>query len=67
MPRQVLRNNLVNPRLLASNVRLHQQHESRNKMQEKIQQRAREGGSMSAIDLLEETKTPDDQLETETA
>jgi hypothetical protein len=58
---QVLRKNLVNPRLLPSNVRLHQ-HET----QEKIHLRAWEGDTMSATDLLGETKTPDDQLETVT-
>ena len=42
-------------------MRLHQ-HETL----EKIQQRAREGDTMSATALLGETKTPDDQLETAT-
>ena len=57
---QVLRKNLVNPRLLPSNVRLHQ-HET----QEKIHLRAWEGDTMSATDLHGETKTPDQQqLET---
>ena len=59
---QVLQKNLVNPRLPTSNVRLHQ-HET----QEKIHLRAWEGDTMSATDLLGETKTPDDQLETATA
>ena len=50
-------------RLLTSNVKLHQ-HETI----EKIQKRAQEGDTMSATDLLGETKkTPDDQLETVTA
>jgi hypothetical protein len=43
-------------------VRLHQ-----HKTLGKIQQRAREGDTMSATELLGETKTPDDQLETATA
>ena len=62
MPHEVLRQNLVNPRLPTSNVRLHQ-HE----IQEKIHLRALEGDTMSATDLLGETKTPDEQLETATA
>ena len=58
---QVLRKNLVKARLPTSNVRLHQ-----HKTLENIQQRAWEGDTMSATDLLGETKTPDDQLETAT-
>jgi glutaredoxin 2 len=52
---------LVNPRLPTSNVRLHQ-HET----QEKIYLRAWEDDTMSATDLLGETKTPENQLETAT-
>jgi hypothetical protein len=61
MPR-VLQKSLVRSRLPTSNVRL-DQHETL----EKIQQRAREGDTMSATELLVETKTPDDLLETVTA
>ena len=58
----MLRKSLVRSRLLTTNVGLHQ-HETLGK----IQQRAREGDTMSATELLGETKTPDDQLETATA
>ena len=57
----MLPNYLERPRLLTTNLRL-QQHET----QEKINLRAWEGDIMTAADLLGETKTPDDQLETAT-
>jgi len=43
-------------------VRLHQ-----DETLGKIQERAREGDTMSVTELLGETKTPDNQLETATA
>ena len=58
----LVRKSLVQSRLPTTSVRLHH-HETLGK----IQHRAREGDTMSATELLEETKNPDNQLETATA